>query len=55
MTLEDKNGNQLKLDTKTNTLTITSTGRLELKARSGIKIDAGGGNVDVKGVMINLN
>ncbi|MFT2720557.1 VgrG-related protein [Deinococcus sp. A31D244] len=55
VTLEDKNGNQLKLDTKTNTLTITSTGRLELKARSGIKIDAGGGNVDVKGVMINLN
>lgn len=53
--LRDKNGNEVKLDTRSNTLTITSTGRLELKARSGIRIDGGGGNVDVKGVMINLN
>ncbi|GGR92824.1 VgrG-related protein [Deinococcus sedimenti] len=53
--LRDKNGNEVKLDSKSNTLTITSTGRLELKATRGIRIDGGGGNVDVKGVLINLN
>ncbi|WP_230275582.1 VgrG-related protein [Deinococcus sp. 6YEL10] len=53
--LRDRNGNEVHLDSKSNTLTITSTGRLELKARSGIRIDGGGGNVDVRGVMINLN
>ncbi|PTA67172.1 VgrG-related protein [Deinococcus arcticus] len=53
--LRDKNGNEVLLNTRSNTVTITSTGKLELKARMGISIDGGGGNVDVRGVMINLN
>ncbi|MBZ9751572.1 VgrG-related protein [Deinococcus sp. HMF7620] len=53
--LRDKNGNEVLLNTRSNTVTIKSTGKLELKATTGISIDAGGGNVDVRGVMINLN
>lgn len=63
VTVEDKNGNVIHIDSKTNKLTITmkgdievqAQGRMDLKAQTGINIDAGGGMVTVKGTTINLN
>lgn len=70
ITVEDMNGNIIQIDSKTNKLTITMKGDVEvqaqgrmdfkaqtidLKAQAGIKIDAGGGMVDVKGTTIKLN
>ncbi|ACO45548.1 VgrG-related protein [Deinococcus deserti] len=53
--LKDKSGNEITISTHGNTIRIGSRGRIELKATSGISIDGGGGTVDIRGVMINLN
>lgn len=53
--LKDKSGNEVLIDSKANLIKISSKGRVEISAQSGVKIDGGGGNVDVKGTLINLN
>ncbi len=53
--IKDKNGNEVRIDSQSNTIRISSNSRIELKANSGISIDGGGGPVDIRGVMINLN
>ncbi len=77
--VQDKNGNTIKIDSKTDSVTIQVKGdarvvaqkdvrvqaqgdvqvqaqkTLELSAQMGVKIDGGGGPVDIKGVVINLN
>jgi len=70
ITLQDKNGNTIVLDSGANKLKITikgdasieCDGNLSLKAQGhvdiqgmGVKVDGGGGMVDVKGTLINLN
>jgi phage protein D len=70
VTIEDKNGNKIVLDSGANKLTITVQGDANLKAQGnltleaqgqvqikgmGVKIDGGASTVDVKGSMINLN
>jgi phage protein D len=46
ITLEDKNGNKIHLDSSANKLTIEVSGDISIKA---------GGQVDIKGSVINLN
>lgn len=53
--IKDKNGNEILIDTSANLIQITSTGSIELKASTGVSIDGGGGNVDIRGATINLN
>jgi phage protein D len=68
--IKDKKGNVIKLDTSSDALkievkgdaTITAQGNLSLESKGkidikgmGVSIDGGGGTVDVKGSMINLN
>jgi phage protein D len=70
VTVEDKNGNKIMLDSGANKLTITVQGDASLKAQGnltleaqgqvqikgmGVKMDGGASTVDVKGSMINLN
>lgn len=70
ITIQDKAGNQIVLDTASNALSITfkgdvtikSQGSLKLQAQgaveitgTGVKIDGGAAAVDVKGSLINLN
>jgi phage protein D len=70
ITIEDKAGNKIKLDTGTNALTIQVQGDASVKAQGnlnleaqgqvsikgmGITVDGQAGTVDVKGSMINLN
>jgi hypothetical protein len=70
ITIEDKNGNVVKLDAAANSmllkvqgdLTLEAQGNLTLTARGqtkvsgmGVKVDGGGGTVDVSGSVINLN
>jgi uncharacterized protein involved in type VI secretion and phage assembly len=70
ITIQDKNGNVIRLDTASDALSIKvkgdasleCSGSLSLKASgnvaiqgTGVKIDGGGGMVEVKGAMITLN
>ncbi len=70
ITIEDKNGNKVMLDSGSNKLTITVQGDIGLKAQGnltleaqgqvqikgmGVKMDGGPATVDIKGSMINLN
>jgi len=78
VTIQDKNGNKVLLDSASNKLTITvlgdasieaqgnlnlqATGQVQLKGNAGVTIDGGAGNtelkglnVNIKGIMINLN
>jgi phage protein D len=70
VTVEDKNGNVIKLDSAANSLTIDVKGDATLKAQKNltleaqgqiqikgmnVAVDGGAGTVDVKGSMINLN
>jgi uncharacterized protein involved in type VI secretion and phage assembly len=70
ITIQDRGGNSIVLDSSANELKISikgnakleCDGNLSLKAQgkvdiqgTGVKIDGGGGMVDVKGSMINLN
>lgn len=70
ITVQDRNGNAIQLDSGANALkisikgnaTLECDGNLSLKASGrveiqgmGVKIDGGGGMVDVKGSLINLN
>lgn len=70
VTIEDKNGNKIQLDSGQNSLTIevagnakvTSKGNLTLEATGkveikgmGVKVDGGAATVDVTATMINLN
>jgi uncharacterized protein involved in type VI secretion and phage assembly len=70
ITIEDKNGNVVFLDSSTNALkikakgdvTIEAQGNMSLKAQGrmevkgmGVTVNGGGGTVDVKGTAINLN
>jgi uncharacterized protein involved in type VI secretion and phage assembly len=70
ITIEDKNGNTVMLDSGSNKLTITVQGDIGLKAQgnltleaqgqvqikgTGVKMDGGPATVDIKGSMINLN
>jgi type VI secretion system (T6SS) baseplate-like injector VgrG len=70
ITIEDKNGNKVVLDTGKNALTIEVKGDASVKAHGsltfeaqgqveikgmGVKIDGGAGTVDVTGSLINLN
>lgn len=67
---EDSQGNRVRLDTQANKLTADVQGNVELRSRgkltvetaeevtirgNGVTIDAGGGNVTIKGRMIDLN
>jgi hypothetical protein len=68
--IEDAKGNTVELDTATNALnakvqgdiTLEATGSIKLKATGavevngmGVKVNGGGGTVDVSGSVINLN
>lgn len=70
VTIEDKNGNKVVLDSSANKLTITVQGDASLQAQGnltleaqgqvqikgmGVKLDGGASTVDVKGSVINLN
>jgi len=63
ITIEDRSGNHIKLDSGTNALAIKVSGdasiecdgSLTLKANGGITVNGGAGTVDVKGTLINLN
>ena len=70
ISIEDRKGNRIVLDSLTNNLTIDVKGDAELNAQGnlllkaqgqieikgmGVKIDGGGSTVDVKGTVINLN
>lgn len=70
ITIEDKNGNQVKLDAAANSMTVKVQGDLTLEAKGnmtlkatgpvkvsgmGVNVDGGAGTVDVKGSIINLN
>jgi len=70
ITIQDKAGNKIVLDTASNALSITFQGEITVKAQSrltleaqgaveikgaGVKIDGGAASVDVKGSVINLN
>jgi uncharacterized protein involved in type VI secretion and phage assembly len=70
ITIEDRAGNRIQLDTASNTLTIktggdttieaggaihlTARGQLTLEGR-GVKIDGGPGKVDIDGSIVELN
>jgi uncharacterized protein (DUF2345 family) len=70
VTVEDKKGNKVFLDAAGNAMqlkvqgdmTLEAQGNLTLKAQgrveitgTGVEVDGGGGTVDVKGSLINLN
>jgi len=71
ISIQDKNGNKVVLDSGSNKLTIEVKGEAEIKAQGkltlesatgeveikglGVKVDGGPATVDVKGSMINLN
>ncbi len=70
ITIQDKNGNKVMLDSAANAMTVEikgdvtvkATGALKLEAQGqveikgmGVKIDGGAATVDVKGSIINLN
>ena len=70
VTIEDKNGNKLVLDSKANKLKITVQGDANLKAQGnltleaqgqvqikgmGVTVDGGASTVNVKGNLVNLN
>lgn len=55
ITLKDRNGNKIHIDSTGQTIKIEAMARLELKAQGGITIDGGAGPVTIRGVMINLN
>ena len=70
VTVEDKKGNKVFLDAAGNAMqlkvqgdmTLEAQGNLTLKAQGqvkitgmGVDVDGGGGTVDVKGSLINLN
>jgi phage protein D len=54
VTIEDKNGNIIKLDSGANSLTIEVKGDATLKAQGNLNLEATG-QVTVKGSIINLN
>ncbi len=61
--VQDMNGNQIKIDSKTNTLTIqmkgdvnvNADGKMSLNATQGVSIQGGAGGVDIQGSTIKLN
>ncbi|MGC8874381.1 MAG: VgrG-related protein [Chloroflexia bacterium] len=63
ITIEDRSGNKIYLDTARNTLrievlqdvTIEAQGKVAIKALTGIDLEASGGQVNVKGIIVNLN
>lgn len=62
ITIEDKSGNKILLDTGANALTIEVSGNTKIQARGNLNLEAGGnvslkaaGQVEIKGVVINLN
>jgi phage protein D len=70
ITIQDKSGNKIALDTGSNALTIQVQGDASVKAQGsltleaqgqveikgmGVKVEGGAGTVDVKGSMVNLN
>ncbi len=70
ITIEDKNGNKIVLDTGSNALNIEINGNVSVKAKGnltleaqgqiaikglGVKVDGGPATVDVKGSLVNLN
>jgi hypothetical protein len=70
ITIEDRNGNTFVIETQSNKLSIKVQGDIELKCTGNYKIEAQGqvsisgnagisvespSNVDIKGIMINLN
>ena len=71
ITIEDKNGNVIHLDSASDkltmkvkgdasiesrgNLTLKAQGRVEISGTAGVKVDGGGATVDVKGSLINLN
>jgi phage protein D/phage baseplate assembly protein gpV len=70
ITIQDRNGNTIVLDTSSNALniqlkgdgsvkvqgnlTLEAQGQIEMKGM-GVKIDGGAGTVDIKGSIVNLN
>lgn len=69
ITIEDKNGNKIVLDSASNTITLTVRGDASIKAQgnlalqatgqvqikgNGVSIDGGAGNTDVKGLNVNI-
>jgi len=60
--IKDSGGNTIKIDSKSNTLTIEMQGDVKVKATrsvdisgNGVKIDGGPGGVDIKGVNVKVN
>ncbi|MGI8856583.1 MAG: VgrG-related protein [Thermomicrobiales bacterium] len=54
ITIQDKNGNKIVLDTASNALTIDVKGNASVKAQGNLSLEAQG-QVTIKGAIINLN
>jgi phage protein D/phage baseplate assembly protein gpV len=54
ITIEDKNGNTVKVESNSNAMTIDVKGNLTIKAAANLTLEASG-MVKIKGAMINLN
>ena len=54
ITVEDKNGNKIHLDSAANKLEIEAKGDISIKAGGQMEINAGG-QIEIKGSMIHLN
>lgn len=62
ITIADRNGNTIALDSATNTVTVAARGRLTLEARGqvelkgrGVTIDGGAGSVEIKGGGVTID
>jgi phage protein D len=60
--IEDKNGNQIVIDSADNKLSITTKGDIELEAKGNFRLKAGGtmdleasGRLNIKGSRVNIN
>jgi uncharacterized protein involved in type VI secretion and phage assembly len=54
ITIQDKSGNKIVLDTASNALTIEVNGNVSVKAAGNLSLEASG-QVQIKGAIINLN
>jgi hypothetical protein len=54
VTIADKNGNTIKIDSASNAMTLDVKGNLSIDAKGNLSIKAAG-QLTIKGAMINLN
>jgi phage protein D len=54
VTIQDKNGNKVVLDSAANNLTITVQGDASIQAQGNLTLEAKGGKVQIKGMSVNV-